>query len=353
VFIEEVDAFVEDQVKIIYAEHQSELGPIAFYGKNTGEVSGPQGPAVGEMDTDIVMDALARILEIDRASVKAGSRTPVRPELLVPRELAFCSGCPHRAAFFAIKTALTLDGRNGFVVGDIGCYGLAAGATGYHQIKALHCMGSGMGNVSGFDKLKKFGFDQPAVAVVGDSTFYHAGMPALVNAVANETDSLFIVLDNSVTAMTGFQINPASPFTGTGEEKLPLKIEDITRGMHVPTSVLDPIADLHSVIDTICRHLREPGVNVIVLRRICATYSLKAFPAESPSVAAVDAGKCIGDDCGCNRFCNRVVSCPALQFDDRNYSAYVLEETCTGCNLCVQLCPEGAIVLKEMIPGEN
>jgi len=353
VFIEEVDTFVEDRVKIIYAEHQSTLGPIAFYGKSTGEVSGPLGPGVGEMNTDIVIDALTRILDIDRPSAKTGSLTPVRPELLVPRELAFCSGCPHRAAFFAIKTALTLDGRNGFVVGDIGCYGLAAGATGYHQIKALHCMGSGMGNVSGFDRLKKFGFDQPAVAVVGDSTFYHAGIPALANAVTNETDALFIVLDNSVTAMTGFQINPASPFTGKGEEKLPLKIEDITRGMHVQTSVLDPITDVHSVIDTICRRLREPGVKVIVLRRICATFSQKAFPAEKLSVARVEAAKCIGDACGCNRFCNRVVSCPALQFDETNHSAYVLEESCTGCNLCVQLCPEGAIVLEEMFPGEN
>ena len=345
-FVEEIDAFAEDNVKIIYAENQTNIGSVRFYGKNTGDISGPNGPAVGEMTTDIVIDAISRIFDIDKPVADPIEISRTQPHLLIPRELAFCSGCPHRAAFFAIKAALALDGRNGFIVGDIGCYGLAAGATGYNQIKALHCMGSGMGNVSGFDKLKKFGFDQPAVAVVGDSTFFHAGMPALVNAATNETDALIIVLDNSVTAMTGFQINPASPFTGTGNQKAPLRIEDISKGLQVPTTVLDPVEDVHTVIDTICRQIREPGVKVIILRRICATFSIKAFPTEKPEVATVDRQKCIGDACGCNRFCNRIVSCPALHFDEAHHAAFVQEEICTGCNLCVQLCPEGAIALR-------
>ena len=191
-------------------------------------------------------------------------------------------------------------------------------------------MGSGMGNVSGFDKLKRFGFDQPAVAVVGDSTFYHAGMPALINAIANDADALFIVLDNSVTAMTGFQINPASPFTGSCNEKVPLRIEDIAHGMRVQTVVLDPVEDVHTVIDTIIRQVREPGVKVIILRRICATYAIRAFPSEKPAVASIDSKKCIGDDCGCNRFCNRIISCPALHFDEELQAAFVQEEICTG-----------------------
>jgi indolepyruvate ferredoxin oxidoreductase alpha subunit len=215
-------------------------------------------------------------------------------------------------------------------------------------------MGSGMGNVSGFDKLKKFGFNQPAVAVVGDSTFFHAGMPALVNAVANQADALFIVLDNSVTAMTGFQINPASPFTGAGDQKSPIRIEDITNGMQVRTSVFDPVDDVHAVIDNICRQIRESGVKVIILRRICATSSIKAFPSEKPDVAFVDPEKCIGDACGCNRFCNRVVGCPALHFDEVHQAAFVQEEICTGCNLCVQLCPEEAIALGDkLLSGDS
>jgi indolepyruvate ferredoxin oxidoreductase alpha subunit len=197
--------------------------------------------------------------------------------------------------------------------------------------------------------LKQFGFRQPAVAVAGDSTFFHAGLPALVNAVTNSVDALFVILDNSVTAMTGFQVNPASPFTGQGEAKPALRVEDITRAMRIKTEVLDPIADVHAVIETIGRQIRESGVKMLVLRRICATYEAKALPPADKVVAAVDPEKCIGDDCGCNRFCNRVVSCPALQFDDANQRALVLEESCTGCNLCAQLCPEGAIVMQAVL----
>ena len=346
-FVEEIDAFVEDNVKVIYAEHQSVIGPVRFFGKNTGEVAGPNGPGVGEMTTDIVVDALCRIFDVqgrNRRTPRAGKTDA--GNLLIPRELAFCSGCPHRAAFFAIKTALALDGRNGFVVGDIGCYGLAAGATGYGQIKALHCMGSGMGNVSGFDRLTKFGFGQPVVAVAGDSTFYHAGLPALVNAVTNGVNALFVILDNSVTAMTGFQVNPATPFTGSGGEKAHLPIEKVTGAMGIDTMVLDPVADVHRVIDAICGQLRAPGVKVIVLRRICATYEARAFPADTPATAEVDPEKCIGDSCGCNRFCSRVIGCPALLYDEINHRAAVQVQSCTGCNLCVQLCPEAAISLK-------
>jgi len=348
-FVEEIDAFLEEHVKVLFAEHHEEVGRVRFYGKNTGDVAGPNGPGVGEMTTDIVIEALSRIFETAHPSKPFESAPAAGPQLVIPRELAFCSGCPHRAAFFAIKTALALDGRNGFVVGDIGCYGLAAGATGYNQIKALHCMGSGMGNVSGFDKLKGFGFDQPAVAVVGDSTFFHAGLPALVNAVTNDANALFIVLDNSVTAMTGFQVNPASPFAGDGTPKAPLRIEGITNGMRIATAVLDPVTDVHAVIDTICRQIRAQGVSVLVLRRICATYGAKAFPADPPAVAEVDPGRCIGNACGCNRFCSRVISCPALHFDDHRQTAQVAPAHCTGCNLCVQLCPQGAISLKNAL----
>ena len=165
------------------------------------------------MNTDIVVNALKKNVGpagADNTAYQNKARD-IASRLLIPREIAFCPGCPHRASFYAIKTALTLDGRNGFVVGDIGCYGLAAGATGFNQIKALHCMGSGSGNVSGFSKMASFGFEQPVVAVMGDSTFYHASLPALVNAKHNNAKALFIILDNAVTAMTGFQENPATP----------------------------------------------------------------------------------------------------------------------------------------------
>ena len=234
-FVEETDPFIEEHVKAFYAGERNDKEKIRFYGKHTGEVAGLYGPGVGEVNTDIICDALRQIhkLEAHKNTTYEKKAIELAQRLLVQRELSFCPGCPHRASFWAIKVALDLDGRDGFVVGDIGCYGMANGATGFNQVKTLHCMGSGMGHISGFDKLKDFGFNQPVVAVAGDSTFYHAGIPALINAKFNNATALFIILDNGVTAMTGFQINPAKLFCSSSEPLNPIPIEELTRGLGI------------------------------------------------------------------------------------------------------------------------
>ena len=346
-FVEEIDPFLEDQVKVLYAETPPPQGRIRFFGKNTGDIQGDHGPGVGEVNTDIVLEALRRLLKIPKPKRSAHTKSAehIASTVLIPRELAFCQGCPHRASFLAIKAALQLDGRKGFVVGDIGCYGLAAGATGYSQIKALHCMGSGMGNVSGFSALSSFGFDQPVVAVVGDSTFFHAGLPALVNAAFNRANALFIVLDNGVTAMTGFQVNPASPFTGSNMPNPPVRAEDITRGLGIETIVVDPIDDVQKAIEIVYCRLQEDGVKAIVSRRTCSTYEKRVTPPVRRGKAVVDPEKCIGERCGCNRFCSQVLGCPAIGYDPHTEKAFIREPDCNGCGLCVQLCPREAISL--------
>ena len=349
-FVEEIDPFLEDHVKILYAENSERLGEVRFFGKNTGDICGSYGPGVGEMNTDIVLDSLQRILRIRKVQGRTYQKKAreIASKMLVPREISFCQGCPHRASFFAIKTALEMDGRKGFVVGDIGCYGLAAGATGFNQIKLLQCMGSGMGNVSGFSKLSAFGFNQPTVAVAGESTFYHAGIPALINAKFNNANALFVILDNSVTAMTGFQVNPASPFTQSGQSKTPLLIENLTQGLGIKTTVLDPIEDIQKAIGAIQGDLDEDGVKVIVFRRSCPTYEKKRAGTRQFVVGRIDPGKCIGDQCGCNRFCSRVLGCPAIEYDSPENRAYIWEDVCNGCGLCVQICPQKAISLADV-----
>ncbi|MFO7996029.1 MAG: thiamine pyrophosphate-dependent enzyme [Dehalococcoidia bacterium] len=346
-FVEEIDPFLEDQVKVLYAESRDDLGKIEFFGKNTGEIRGPHGPGVGEINTDIVMAALQDIFKINKSGSDSYERLAedLTSKMLVPRELSFCQGCPHRASFFALNAALALDGRNGFVVGDIGCYGLAAGATGFNQIKVLHCMGSGMGNASGFSKLTSFGFDQPVVAVAGDSTFYHACLPALVNAKSNNADTLLAILDNGITAMTGFQVSPSSSIELEGITPVP--VEDICRGIGIETTVLDPVEDVQKAIETIYYSLQEKGVKVIVFRRLCATYEQKRVSEKQWQTAWVDQDKCVGEDCGCDRFCSRVLGCPAIEFDRDKRKAYINEDICNACGLCVQLCPREAILLVE------
>lgn len=347
-FVEEVDPFLEDRVKTLYAENYHNTGAVRFFGKNTADIYGDTGPGVGEMNTDIVLDALRRIFKIRKArKTKYQKLAGIHAStILVPREISFCRGCPHRASFLAIKTALEKDGKKGFVVGDIGCYGLGAGASGFNQIKVLHCMGSGMGNASGFSKLSSFGFNQPVVAVAGDSTFFHACLPALINAKFTKANVLFIILDNSVTAMTGFQENPASPFTYSGQAKTPILVEDIARSLNIKVTVLDPIKNLDKAVESIGKELQEDGVKIIIFRRICATFEARKLSSgQRIRKAKIDPEKCIGEKCGDGSFTSRLLGCPGIHLDKERQKAYILEASCNGCGLCVQLCPERAISL--------
>ena len=347
VFLEEVDPFVEDGVKVICAENGDRAGRVRFLGKNDGFVAGPDGPGVGEMNTDTALAALARLFDLrpDRGEPIPEELQARAQDLLVPRELSFCQGCPHRASFYAIKTALELDGRDGFLVGDIGCYGMAAGNTGFQQIKALHCMGSGMGNACGFSRLKAFGFDQPVVAVAGDSTFFHAGLPALADAVHHRADAVFVILDNAVTAMTGFQVNPATP-AAVAQGQQELSIEDAARGLGAAAVVLDPVADVNAAVEALLEAIEAGGVHVLVFRHGCATFFQKRIDRSTRPRVWVDTERCLGDQCGCNRFCSRILSCPAILFDPETGVARIDEHVCTGCGLCVQVCPQGAIRLE-------
>jgi len=348
-FLEEVDPFLEETVKVVCAEHADRLRRIRFLGKNNGFVAGSNGPGVGEMNTDVAISALSRLVgrEPKRPAAPSKALLAKATDLLVPRELSFCPGCSHRASFLALKTALEMDGRDGFLVGDIGCYGMAAGTTGFQLIKALHCMGSGMGNASGFSRLKAFGFDQPVVAVAGDSTFFHAGLPALANAVHQKADAIFVILDNAVTAMTGFQTNPATP-ASVAYDKQMLRIEDVADGLGVQTEIIDPIADVRGATTAVLDALETGGVRLLIFRRECATFFRKAFHQNVRPVITVDTEKCLGDTCGCNRFCSRVLSCPAILFDANTGVAQIDDHVCTGCGLCVQVCPQKAILLEKV-----
>jgi len=186
-----------------------------------------------------------------------------------PRIMTFCPGCPHRATFWAIKNALRLDGRDGFVTGDIGCYTLAIGPAGFFQMRTMYCMGAGAGVANGLGKLGQFGFNQPVLAVCGDSTFFHAAIPALINGIYNQSNFTLVILDNNATAMTGFQPHPGTGVTGMGETTRAVDMEALCRSLGVQVEVCDPF-DLENSTATLLEAIaQDGGPRVVIMRREC------------------------------------------------------------------------------------
>ncbi|MBF7082730.1 indolepyruvate ferredoxin oxidoreductase [Desulfallas sp. Bu1-1] len=340
VFIEEVEPFIEENVMHLAAQHMMDLYPLQFYGQKSGHVAGPSGPGIGEMNPEIVAMALAAVCGVNYSPPPGCDESVKKLVPKVPqRDLAFCAGCPHRASFWAVKSALALDGRDGVVLGDIGCYTMGVGRTGFNLLQTVHAMGSGVGMACGLGKLADYGFNQPVVAMVGDSTFYHAAIPALVNARYNKSSFLLVVLDNETTAMTGHQPHPGMGKNAMGEEVVRMPVESVAEGLGIPVSVHDPY-DVEGTTELVFHLLQSEGTKVLVLRRACALIAAKG--TKKPRVY-VDQELCIGDSCGCNRFCNQTFSCTANIWDVKNNKAVIDEVVCNRCQVCVSLCPRGAI----------
>jgi indolepyruvate ferredoxin oxidoreductase alpha subunit len=341
-FIEEVDPFLESNVLALFGRHNRSLPAIEFFGKKSGTV-----PDLGELSPGLVLEVLSRLTgaPIPETDPRYASEAQDALESFSPvRSLAFCPGCPHRASYWALKKALALDGRDGVVFGDIGCYGLGVLATGYHQSKTLHAMGSGVGMASGFGMLTRFGSTQPAIALCGDSTFYHAAIPGLINGLHHKSNFLMILLDNSATAMTGFQPHPGSPLDAMGAQAHQVELENICSSLGIRTTVRDPF-DLEEASSTIYELLQKQGANVLILRQECALVRAKKKNRPRAKVE-IDPERCIGEACGCNRLCTRVFRCPGLNWDPCLAKARIDDAICAGCGVCAQICPSGAIVVQ-------
>jgi indolepyruvate ferredoxin oxidoreductase, alpha subunit len=340
--VEEVLPVMEDNVLALAALLAPEVGVKTFYGKHDGLI-----PAVNEMNPDHVITALSKILKVPYEAVREAyaKRAEEIAALGAPaRALTFCPGCPHRASFWSIHNALQMDNREGFVCGDIGCYSLGAISCGFDTLKTLHSMGTGTGLAGGFGKLGRFGLNQPIFAVCGDSTFYHAVMPALVNAVHNRAEITLIVLDNSGTAMTGFQAHPGLEVNALGERAPAVDIPQMCKAMGAKVSVCDPF-DLEETRKTLLNMMEEEGVKVLVLKQICALSPEKK--GAKMFEMSVNQQVCLGGNCGCNRLCTRIFKCPGLIWDKEKSAARIDKVICAGCGVCASICPSGAIERKE------
>jgi len=347
IIVEEVDPFLEDNIKVVAASGVfDELDVPRIYGKRTGHVAGPRGPAIGEMDVDIVCDILGKVT--GKSKPKPSEKfQKAREDMsgfgLPSREWAFCAGCPHRASFWAIRTALKLDDRQGFLLGDIGCYSMGVTKTGYGLSRNLSCMGSGIGHATGLGQLQ--GMDQPVVAIAGDSTFFHSCLPALAHAKYNKSNFTFIVLDNTATSMTGFQPHPGTGKNAVGDPVEAIDIPTVCRGFGIEPQVVDPF-NIREAVAVLYDTLQTNEFNVLIFRHKCQLIQTRELTEQRPRVY-VDEEVCVGQDCGCMAFCSRVFGCPALIWDNEKGKAMIDDVICTRCGLCVDICPHGAIKVEE------
>jgi indolepyruvate ferredoxin oxidoreductase alpha subunit len=241
---------------------------------------------------------------------------PVRPPVM-------CAGCPHRGIYYALsKNKIT-------VLGDIGCYTLGSAAP-LNAIDTTECMGASVSSVHGFNKILEEESEAKTVAVIGDSTFMHSGMTGLANIAYNQTNSTVIILDNSITGMTGHQQNPTTGFNLRGDPAGKIDLEALIRAMGIENvRVVDPynIAECENAIK---EELTRKAPSVIISRRPCAL--LKSVRHNPP--IHVNQDKC--------RSCKSCmkIGCPAISM--KGGKAFVDPTLCVGCNVCTQLCHFGA-----------
>jgi indolepyruvate ferredoxin oxidoreductase, alpha subunit len=304
--IEELSPVVEEVVRQV-------AGCVPVFGKKNG-----YAPYEGELSLGVV----AGIME------KAGflKKNPLPQVLpvpdLPPRPPILCAGCLHRSTFYAIKKVF----KDAIYPSDIGCYtlGLQLGV-----VDTCICMGASITVASG---IAHSGEPREVVCTIGDSTFLHTGIQGLMNAVYNGADMTVVILDNRTTAMTGQQPNPNTGATACGVETPPVSLDAVCRACGVNfVESADPY-DITGTVNVLQEAKKRKGVKVVIAKQMCVISARRAGVKRGRYT--VDPESCTG--CGtCVRF-----GCPAIEFSDEKAR---ITDLCSGCSVCAQLCPAGAI----------
>ena len=298
VIVEELDGFIE--------AHCKNLG-IDCIGKE-------KFSCIDELSQNKVAATLGEAYE---QGTKLEEAIPARPPVM-------CAGCPHRGLFYTLKKNKIT------VLGDIGCYTLGAVAP-LAAVDSVICMGASVSGLHGFSKSQQGAMDNRTVAVIGDSTFMHSGITGLVNMAYNESNATVIIVDNSITGMTGHQQNPTTGFNLKGDPCAKIDLETLCRAVGIKrVRVIDPY-DLKQCDTVIKEELAAQEPSVIISRRPCA---LLKYVKHKPALK-VDEDKCIG----CKQ-CMKI-GCPAISIVGGK--AKVDATLCVGCGVCEQLCKVGAL----------
>ena len=271
-------------------------------------------PLIDEFSQNLVAEKLG---QKKHEGLKLAEALPARPPVM-------CAGCPHRGLFYTLKKL------NLTVLGDIGCYTLGAAAP-LSAMDTTICMGASVSGIHGYNKASNEVNAGKTVAVIGDSTFMHSGVTGLINIAYNESNSTVIILDNSITGMTGHQQNPTTGINLKGDPAGKINLEKLCESIGIESiRVVDPY-NLKECEDTIKEELAKDCASVIISRRPCALLKY----VRHPGPITVDRDKCVG----C-RSCMRV-GCPAISMKDGK--AVIDSTLCTGCRVCTQLCKVNAI----------
>ncbi len=298
IVVEELDSIIETHCKNIGVDVQGK------------ELFG----CCGEFSQNYIAQKLGMVVEEGPA---LDENIPVRPPIM-------CAGCPHRGIFYTLKKNKVT------VFGDIGCYTLGAVAP-LNAIDYSICMGASVSGIHGFNKVNEGASDNKTVAVIGDSTFIHSGVTGLINIAYNESNSTVIILDNSITGMTGHQQNPTTGFNLKGDPCTKIDLETLCRAVGINrVRVVDPY-NLKECDDVLKEELEAAEPSVIISRRPCALLKYVKHPGPISS----DKDKCVG----C-KACMQI-GCPAISIVDKK--AVIDNTLCTGCGVCEQMCKVGAL----------
>lgn len=316
--VEELEPYVEDAVRIVAQKHGI---ATTIAGKGVGRLS-----RLMEYDPAMVRRAVAEFVGLTIA-------TPAPVELanlpaLPPRPPNLCPGCPHRMTYYAVKQAAP---ENTIFANDIGCYTLGFFPP-YHTVDCTVCMGASVSMPCGFDVAS----DQPIIAFIGDSTFFHSGMTGLANAVFNRHRLVLVILDNSITAMTGHQPSPAMDPVLTGAQVTHIEIEKVVAALGVQHIQVIKPKSLKRTRQAVEEALAHDGVSVIISREPCPLHVARLKKSRLPVFTVVQ------EKCKLHKSCITNWACPAFFVDDDG-RVQINGELCNGCAVCVQICPEGAI----------
>jgi len=327
VIVEEVDPVMEKEVFTI-------LGKYGIQKKVYGKLDGTF-PRVFEYTPDIVRESLCKSFDLhlsQKESYKTDIPLPSRPPLL-------CPGCPHRATYYALKQAVNKLGiENPIYATDIGCYALAI-APPFEMADCNLSMGSSIGTGCGFARAT----DQKVIGFIGDSTFFHAGIPGLINAVHNKNKVMLVILDNRITAMTGGQPNPGMPFDGMGGTAPEISIEEVVKASGVGfIKTVDPF-NLKRAEEAFTEALQYDGVAVVIAKHPCAAMITDRERRRKGIHITFDVNP---DKCTRCMVCVKEFACPAICVA-QDGSVHIDPLLCDGCGVCRQVCPEKAIEVRK------